>query len=335
MKKLIITIFTFLCIFTPAYSGNIEILPTMQSSSHVQDRVWVGTFQLVWNDLMDKVVHNIIKFPQGTPLMVNELNRQEFVKEELTEDCYYQYIGKVNKNTKKKIVKAIKKRFNETSDILDKFDLTPNKRKIFIYTMLKKDFQFVVPFDKLGMHGFSGDEAEFFGINENSNNNLRKGVKVLFYNSTDDCAVALNTNSKDEVFLYKTATTKPFNYIYADMLKKQNAYQGEKEFLANDELMVPNLKFFEEKSFDELSGKRIKGTQLVIDKAMETVKFEMNNTGVMLKSEAAMSIMKMSLTPPAEQRFFDFNDTFVLFLKEKGKTKPYMAIRVYDISKFQ
>ena len=95
------------------------------------------------------------------------------------------------------------------------------------------------------------------------------------------------------------------------------------------------LKFFEEKSFDEVCGKRIKGTNLMIDQAMETVKFEMDNTGVKLKSEAAMTIMKMSLEPEATPRMFYFDDTFVLFLKEKGKEKPYFALRVHDIENFQ
>ena len=97
---------------------------------------------------------------------------------------------------------------------------------------------------------------------------------------------------------------------------------------------MPNLKFFEEKSFDELCGKRIKGTNLAIDQALETVQFEMDNTGVKLKSEAAMTVAKMSLEYNDPRMFF-FDDTFVLFLKEKGKNKPYFALRVHDISKFQ
>ena len=119
------------------------------------------------------------------------------------------------------------------------------------------------------------------------------------------------------------------------MIKKQNAFTGDTNFRKADELKVPNLKFFEEKSFDEICGKRIKGTNLMIDQAMETVRFEMDNTGVKLKSEAAMTIMKMSLEPQLEPRFFNFDDTFVLFLKEKGKEKPYFALRVHNIENFQ
>ena len=59
---------------------------------------------------------------------------------------------------------------------------------------------------------------------------------------------------------------------------------------------------------------------------METVKFEMDNTGVKLKSEAAIIAKMTALLPSAEPRYFYFDDTFVLFLKEKGKDKPYFII---------
>ena len=95
------------------------------------------------------------------------------------------------------------------------------------------------------------------------------------------------------------------------------------------------MNFFEEKIFEEICGNRVKGTNLVIDKAIETVRFNMDNTGVELKSEAAMIAKMTALLPPEESRYFYFNDTFVVFLKEKYKTKPYFALRVHDISKFQ
>lgn len=335
MKKLFLSVLTALLLFSPAFAANIEVLPTMQSKTNVQDRVWVGTFQIVWNDFMDKIAHNQIKFPGGTPVMVNELNKQEFTVDELNEKCYYKYVGKIKKNTKKIIAKAIKKKFNETSDLLDKLDLTPAKDRFIVYAMLKKDFQFVNPFDKLGKSMFRDTEAEFFGIDGKSDKSLDEGVKVLFYNNPSDFAVLLDTNNNDEVYLYKTANTKTFNYIYSDMLKKQESYEGDTKFNDVDELKVPNLKFFEEKSFDEVCGRRIKGTNLIIDQAMETVKFEMDNTGVKLKSEAAITAMMTALAPPAEPRNFYFDDTFVVFLKEKGKNKPYFALRVYDINNFQ
>ena len=337
MRKILYSIFVLIFAMQAAFASNIDVLPTMQTSSNVQDRVWVGTFQLVWNDLMDKVAFGMIKFPEGTPQIVNELNKQEITVNDIDDNCYYKYFGKVTKNTKKTIENAIKKKFNETSDILGKLNLKPDRESYLIYAMLKKDFQFIQAFDKLGKSQFKDTEAEYFGISRDSRSDLKNGVKVLFYNSPDDYAVLLTTVKKDEVILYKTPNTKQFNYIYSDLRRKQLAYNGKTRMNKNDELKVPNLKFFEEKEFTELEGNRIKGTRLKIDKALETVKFEMNSQGVKLKSEAAISMMTTSLSPAREDepRLFYFDDTFVMFIREKGKSHPYFALRVYDINNYQ
>lgn len=335
MKKILCFLILCLFSFNIAVAEEIEILPTMQSKSYVQDRVWVGTFQLVWNDFIDKILHNPVKFPEGTPQSAIELNKQAFDINQITNKSYYKYIGKINKNTKNKIAKAIKRKFKENSSLLDKVDWTVGRERYVVYAMLKKDFEFTNPFDKLGISMFRDKEAEFFGINEDSAEEISDGVKVLFYNNESDFAVVLSTNTNDEVYLYKTATTKPFNYVYSDILKKSKQYQGPKKFKPQDELKIPNLQFFEEISFDELTNKRIKGSNMVIDQAMETIKFKMDNTGVRLTSEAVLTAVTTSLEPMDEPRNFYFDDTFVVFIKEVKKSKPYMALRVHNIEKFQ
>lgn len=337
MKKLLGLLLTLLFAANiQVFAAGIEVLPTMQSRSNAQDRVWVGTFQLVWNDFMDKFVHNPVRFREGTPIFVQELNKQAFTVDDVSDKSYYKITTKVTKNTKRQITKAIRKKFKETSDILDKLDLTPRNDKFLIYAMLKKDFEFKNEFNKLGKSAFGEEQtAEYFGVTKGSKDEFGSSVKVLFYNNPDDFAVILTTKSNDEVYLYKNSANKEFTYLYADMLKKQAAFNGSTEFGNDDELKVPNIKLFEEKKFDELSGKRVMGTNIVIDQAIETIKFDMDNKGVKLKSEAAMTIMKMSLMPDNEQRLFYFNDTFVIFLKEKGKQNPYFALRVHDIDKYQ
>ena len=77
--------------------------------------------------------------------------------------------------------------------------------------------------------------------------------------------------------------------------------------------------------------------RLYIAQAMQTVDFNMNNTGVKLKSEAVMNIMTMSmpLTVKEKGRNLFFNKTFYLFMKEKDKSMPYFALRVDDMELFK
>ena len=93
MKK-VLNIFLTICCFMNIQScfAAIEVLPTMQSRTNAQDKVWVGTFQLVWNDFVNKVVFNPVRFREGTPTMVYELNKQKFTTEDLSEKSYYKYL---------------------------------------------------------------------------------------------------------------------------------------------------------------------------------------------------------------------------------------------------
>lgn len=340
MKKGICALIIFIMsLFMPVLASNIDVQATMLSRSNEQDRVWAGTFQLVWNEFIDKYVRTSVRFWEETPLIAKELNKKSFNYTQLSENCYYKYSGNITKQTKKIIVKAIKKKFNETSDILDSLDLTPAKNRFLVYAILKKDFEFENEFDKLGISNFGKNmTAEYFGINNNTNNNIKKSVKVLFYNNSDDFAVTLNTKENEEVLLYKNTANKDFNSIYRDINIKASKYKGDKTFTDKDELKIPNIKFNVTKTFDELTNKRVTGTSFVINDAIETIIFNMNNKGVRLKSEAAMTIATTALIPEENKiapRYFYFNDTFVVFLKEKDKSSPYFALRVHDISNYQ
>lgn len=313
--------------------NSIEVLPTMNTQSTAQNRIWVGTFQLVWNELTDKIVKAPVKFLDFDSQMANNLNQKQFKKSNLNEKSYYVKSGIVSPALKAEIEKNIKSKFHETSDILKMFDFTYNPEKIFVYAMLKKDFRFTNAFDKLatGNFGNSQEKVKYFGINDNSNQKLYKNVSVLFYNDDNDFAVKLYTKGKDEVLLYRTNDDKTFDKYYAELNDKTAKYSGDKNFVKNDTLTIPDIKLYQETSFNELEGHQIVGTNMQIDKTIETVDFRMNNKGVKLKSEAAIMLRCMSLAP-REGRGFTFNNNFVLFLIEKNQNTPYYAMKVSDVA---
>ena len=335
MKKILALFVVLISIMSSSMAANIEVQPTMASKTVAQDRVWVGSFQLVWNDFINRILFNPVRFSDGSPEIVHELNKQEFTSEDISDKDYYKTICRVTKNTKKQIARAIRRKFGETSDLLSSLDLTPSNDKVLIYAMLKKDFEFKKAFEKLGTSNFGKKQkAEYFGIDKKCDDYTDAGIKVLFYNNPTDFALEIATKGNDVLYIYKNSSNKPFNYIYEEIGKKSKMYRGDRNFTVDDRLKIPNLKIFEEKEFTEISGHRIKGTNMIIDKAIETVAFDMNNKGGKLKSEAAMTIAKISLEHN-EKRCFYVNDTFVIFLKENNKKNPYFALRVNDISKFQ
>ena len=119
----------------------LDVLPLMSSQSAQANRLWVGTFQLVWNDLMDGIVKGPVKFEDYKSPLAKQLNKQKFTAEQLSDDSYYKTYGETSPELKAQIETAIKEKFNETSDVLDSIDWTPGAGKYLVYAMLKKDFK--------------------------------------------------------------------------------------------------------------------------------------------------------------------------------------------------
>lgn len=322
----------------------ITVVPSLKDEV-TADSAWCATFQLVWNDLKNEYVKQDVEFAIPNQMMEN-LNEETFTEDMLSDEYYYKIWGKKTLEMKEKIEKGIKEKFNETSDLLDKVDWenvdSEDCERMIFYTMLRRDFEYPKEFTKLPEGNF-GDEYEnvkYFGINGSSNEQLDGQVDVLFYNSDEEYAVSLQTKNGDEVILYKNPAGKTFEEIYANLTDKADAYKGEKVFAEIDQLKVPYVKMNELREYYELCGNPFltaDGKEIVIDQAMQTIKFEIDEKGGKIKSEAVIATKENAMIMPDEEepRYFYFDDTFAMFLKEESKDMPYFGILIDDITKYQ
>lgn len=372
MKKLLIMLL-MLTIGIAATGCKGEDIKTVQTEPLVQTAsqdAWTSTFQLCWNEFIKLVGTEKIEYVEGNPPLADELNKQLFTKDDLSEDSYYISVTKQTLKHKKEIEKAIKEKFNETSDILDSFEFEniadEKTNKWFIYSMLLKNFKFIKPYSILDSQYFNNEEGQkykFFGYTfaaeDKKNQPLRESyTESLFYANDNDFAVKFSDkNNKDEIILYLTSSDKSFDEIYLEMLEKsakKNEYSQKRieEIQAKSSYPVavkfknyykiPFIHIDEELNFDkELAQKDIKdktydttGYTWEILKTLQTIKFDLDNEGAKLKSEAGMSVMmKTSLAPVREidiNNLYYFDRPFVIFMKEKGKDKPYFAARIKD-----
>ena len=93
-----------------------------------------------------------------------------------------------------------------------------------------------------------------------------------------------------------------------------------------------------EVEFNEIENKPFffsNGNSYLIEKAIQTIQFELDKTGGKIKSEAGMMLAKTALPMVEEKREFIIDNTFAIFLKEEGKDNPYFAGKISDITKFQ
>ena len=313
--------------------GKAKITPTYTSklSSTDTNKVWCGTFNLVWNDFMNDVIGRKIEFEDGPSELADELNKQSFTANELNPNSYFKTHGVATFDLKSQIENGIKQKFNEDSKILDKVEWG-NSDVYVLYAMLKKEFNYLEKFPTLKDDTFGNSEqkVKYFGIEPDTLQTASKNIEILFYNSEEDFAIKLKTKENEEVYLYRTTgENKSFEENYKEMLEKQAQYTGDKKWNRIDILNIPFIKINDEINYDELCGRMIKGTNWYIRQAIQTIDFELNNYGGSVKSEALIEALKEAVFENGRE--FIYNDDFILYLKEEDKDKPYFALKVDDI----
>lgn len=314
------------------FTGKAEITPTYTSKLSTIDsnKVWCGTFNLVWNDFMNDVVKGKIEFKDGESELANELNKQSFKANQLSENSYFKIHGQaIGEDLKNKIKNGIKQKFNEDSKLIDRIDWNDSNGYV-LYAMLKKEFEFLEPFSTaMGSLNFnnSGAIIKCFGVDGSNAPNARKNVEVLFYNSEEDFAIKLKTKEGEEVILYKTSgENKSFEENYKEIQRQQSNYSGKTVFEENDILKIPFIKVSDEINYDELCGREIKNCEYYIKQAIQTIDFELNNVGGSVKSEAVIEATEKAFIEGSRKMIFDSD--FILYLKEESKEQPYFALKV-------
>lgn len=310
--------------------GKASITPTTTTNLSELDtnKVWCGTFNLVWNDFMNDVIGGKIEFEDGPSNLADELNKQSFTVDQLNSNSYYKNHGWATTELKTEIENGIKEKFNENSEMLDKVEWD-NPEGYVLYCMLKKEFNYLEKFPTLDDANFkdSQEKVKYFGIKPDTAQTASKNVDILFYNSKTDFAIKLKTKEGEEVYLYRTTGNgKSFDDNYNEMIEKSNNYTGNKTWDKNDVLMIPYIKLQDEINYDELCGRFIKGTQWYIRQALQTIDFELNNYGGSVKSEALIEALRQGILNINREYIFD--DDFILYLKESDKEKPYFALKV-------
>ena len=165
---------------------------------------------------------------------------------------------------------------------------------------------------------------------------MKKNIEILFFNRKDknwyfnnseDFAIKLKTKEGDEIILYRTNDNKNFNEYYDDIKQKTNAYTGSREFSKDDELLVPYVRVNGMIAYNELYGKVIENSNgLYFTDIIQNVNFSLNESGCNLSSKATMVTEYLGIGE--ETKFCQFDDKFIIFMKEKNAEQPYFALKV-------
>ena len=289
---------------------NITMNPSYQSTldENTINNLWVGTLDLAWKDLEDKIGLNKIELEGEMPQIANDLNESTFSKEMLNPNDY-----KIN------VERTVTNGY--------KIDAT-----------LNKELNFLESFDNFNDYkwtfGNSEEYIKYFGINNASPEKMNKNVEILFYNKlnngsllSNDMAIKLKTKEGDEIILYRTDDKKSFDEYYEDIKTKSKNYKGRTEFTKDDELRIPYVKVNGMINYNQLYDKKIKNSKgLYIYDVIQNVNFYLNERGCNLSSKATMVTEYMGIGQ--DTKYCYFQDTFIVFMKEANSDKPYFALKV-------
>ncbi len=290
----------------------VTMNPTYQStiSENTINNLWVGTLDLAWKDLQEKIGLSKIEIKGGTPQIARNLNESTFSKEMLDPNDY---------------------KINVERTVTDgyKIDATLNKELNFleVFDNFSKDYT-------KWTFGDGKEYIKYFGINNASLEKMNKNVEILFYNKigngtlfSNDMAIKLKTKEGDEIILYRTDDEKSFNEYYEDVKNKSKNYKGSTEFSQDDELRIPYVRVNGMVSYDELYDKEITDSKgLYIYDVIQNVNFSLNEKGCNLSSKATMVTEYMGIGE--DTKYCYFQDKFIIFMKEANSDSPYFALKV-------
>ena len=285
--------------------------------------LWCSTFQLAWNEgcaLLGEDIHL-----DNEPAMVAILNQKSATKADIDEASYVAMAGW----TQDGIVEQIR------SEVHRKFDMKPellpehlSQGLLVEYACLFKNLEFAVPFERIDHTLHFGDKAvRAFGLTDNSTPEQIEQASVLLDPNHDvdgQSIVEIRTKSPEDRLLL--AGVKPAATLAATIDKVHALITSPSAPSPGRPygLVIPKLNFRILRAYDELIGKGLavanpaaKGMPIVF--AAQDIRFQMNERGVVLRSEGGL----VKKSAPLQ-----FYHPFLILLERRGAKAPYFALWV-------
>ena len=298
--------------------------------------LWCGTFQLAWSEACSLIGEDI--HFDTDPEMVAAMNKKPFTKKDLDEECYVVLAGFVREGIFRKIDKALKDKFKGQATPRYKPPKLPRPQDIAAYAYLFKNMEFAEPFERLdGKLRFNGKPVSAFGMGEDYKPGhavLCSQILILDYKSQDDFIIELNTKSTgDRVILAKIAPRKTLAATIREVhLRAQTAQPS--EAIPGDVLKVPKLNFDITRRYEEIEGLHLivknpnVAKDLLLLSAVQNTRFQMDEKGVRLKSEAHLAFGCAAHITPVPQHVMIFDKPFLIMLQRVEAKTPYFALWV-------
>jgi len=319
----------------PNLKANANSLTRTLITPHLEHEIqadknllWCATAQVAWNELCNLIGEDV--HLENEPEMVSILNKKTVTAADLDEASYIAMAGTIDQDIFGKIQTALEKKFKGQAS--PELVPLPSSDLLWVaYSYLFKALPFEWAFERLKSPlSFQGVKVECFGIEQfltSQKNEVKAASQVLIYDykSEDDFVIELKTRSKtDRLILAKVPPETTLAQTIATVQKRVANSNPEKMQVCSS-LMVPVLNFELMREYNELYNKPILSkNQLfngsIIILAKQHIRFKLDETGAVLKSEAlfAAGIGGDLL----------FNKPFLIMIQRTDTLAPYFALWV-------
>ena len=319
---------------------SIKLLPSLYDKLN-EDACWCASFNLIWNDFQNNFLQNDFVCNELNDIISNLIKASEDPLK-IDEEDYLIKVGTAILPFKKEIEKAIRKKFKEKSDVLDSIKWSDSNISdiLVFYAMIKFTVKFKDTYQIFKNQTFARTKKEinYFGFEDRKK---FKNHTPLFYESEKEFAIKLQTKDNKTLYFYRTDNNDNFKDTFNRIFEKQKEFYEYDLFASS--LKIPYLNIDLKQNFQELEGikftRNVDNFEFQVGTALQTLRFELNNKGAKVKSEALMTMKCMALYKPPERKCllkdYVFDDTFYLFItNDNFSTQPIVAMRVHNIENF-
>jgi hypothetical protein len=316
------------------------VLPHLNSALVAgRNSVYCATFQLAWDRLREDVIRAPIEL-DGTPDMVRELNRHAFPRDSLAKDAYVAMAGEISRGVLEDIRSQMKAKFPLVTPRLEP---RPDPDGLVAYAYLQKRLPFATSFDRLKQplrfHATDGEtEVASFGIedfrsHDTCEKTLRAQVDVVDYIGRDDFVLELHTE-QDRIVLAKIPRAATLAEALATVEARSSQPRGrnvQKQLDLEEPLVIPLLSLFVDRGYTELIGRPVLNpgfTEHRVADARQLIRFQLDESGAILESEADIMTTVDGDEPPPEPRRFVFDRPFLICLQQRQAKQPYFVMWV-------
>jgi hypothetical protein len=288
---------------------------------HGKNMLWCATFQMTW-DSASRHFGGPLRLQPASKLAAS-LNGSPFSPQWIDAQSVVLASGTVGDGVLDRIDQGARGN-RHSSKLLGELRKTSAAEDLVFYALLSKDLKFEEPFAKLGKWRVGARAVPWFGFTPRQLDagDLRQQVAVHHYIAQDDFIIELYSKERgDQLLLAKLpqapATSAAVSKAVLQRLRADAPHAEEGDLLA-----VPNIVIDEKVSFTELEGRTVAGSGRFVRRAMQTIDFRMDEKGVKLRSEAAISF-GCSAPQELKPRLMILDPPFAIVMKRKNAPQPY------------